>query len=323
MAAAMSPPFLRLLPFQILGQEGPVGQHTGQLHQHVGEAAAAVKAHGGGFQHLALLRRPEGEGDDGAGAPPLLLLNHDGAPVGRGDAAGHPQAQAQAPRPLEQGVLVGLRRKARPAVPHGDDRPAVPPGQAHPRPAALSRRPEGIGDQVEQHPAQLGGVPVGEQAAVLLPGEGNPGQLRQGAHLPPQLPAHAGQIQGGLPQGRVLLGQLQVLQVAHHAHHAVQALVQDGQIGVVLRAPLLLHHRGEQLHRRRQVVHLLPELLRQERPQILRLKCQTAPLLPVIHSLCRPALNSYGKASITKFGSSLKRKCRNLSKPPRLPILPL
>ena len=170
----------------------------------------------------------------------------------------------------------------------------------------------------------LGGDPVGEQAAVLLlPGEAHPGQLRQGAHLPPQLPAHAGQIQGGLPQGRILLGQLQVLQVAHHAHHAVQALVQDGQIGVVLRAPLFLHHRGEQLHRRRQVVHLLPELLRQERPQILRLKCQTAPLLPVIHSLCRPALNSYGKASITKFGSSLKRKCRNLSKPPRLPILPL
>ena len=164
MAAAMPPPFLRLLSFQILRQEGPVGQHTGQLHQHVGEAAAAVKAHGGGFQHLALLRRPEGEGDDGAGAPPLLLLNHDGAPVGRGDAVYEPQAE-----PVLRPALGGLKlpgvgplhggcRHAHAVVLHGKAAGLRLPVHRHRDRAAAGVVADTVAHQVFQRTRQQGRV---------------------------------------------------------------------------------------------------------------------------------------------------------------------
>lgn len=151
---------------------------------------AAVKPHPGRFQQLARLRRPEGQGHDRPGAPLLPLLKDDAPPVEGGDAAGHLQSKTQAARPLKQLPLIGFREKTRSVVPHGEDRPPAPAGQAQAGLPALSRRADGVGDQVEQQPPELGPVSMGEEAPyLLLIGKADASQRRQGRHLLPQLPA--------------------------------------------------------------------------------------------------------------------------------------
>ena len=213
-----------------------------------------------------------------APGPLLPLLKDDAPPVEGGDAAGHLQSKTQAARPLKQLPLIGFREKTRSVVPHGEDRPPAPAGQAQAGLSALSRRADGVGDQVEQQPPELGPVSMGKEAPyLLLIGKADASQRRQGRHLLPQLPAQPGQIQRALPQGELSLRQFQILKIAHHTNQPVQALVQNGQIGVVLRPRLLPHHRREQLNRCGQVVHLLTELLYQERSQILSLLIQMPP----------------------------------------------
>ena len=134
----------------------PVGQHARQLDESVSEnPPLPSRAPSGRFQQLARLRRPEGQGHDRPGAPLLPLLKDDAPPVEGGDAAGHLQSKTQAARPLKQLPLIGFREKTRSVVPHGEDRPPAPAGQAQAGLSALSRRADGVGDQVEQQPPEL------------------------------------------------------------------------------------------------------------------------------------------------------------------------